>query len=186
MLVLGRSAFSLLIWLWVSGLPVRLNIFRLFFTTKDELTYDVVSGVKSSTAGPLTTVVLHTRITDYILRYVNALCAKIFIEYIESKRLEKGTYENSSTNKGRNIYVDGQVALTIQGPGTLQTLQIQGTAEVETNQTMKDSVFTQLTKPRVYQSETHLPPVTKLQDGSFMVIKITPSTMSYHDYAKLR
>ncbi|CAN5431103.1 hypothetical protein BH10PAT3_BH10PAT3_0630 [soil metagenome] len=49
------------------------------FTTIDELTYDVVSGVKSSSAGPFTSVVLHTRITDYSFRYVNSNCSRIFI-----------------------------------------------------------------------------------------------------------
>ncbi len=217
------------------------------FTTTDELTYDVVSGVKSSTAGPFTSVVLHTRITNYTFRYVNSNCAKIFIKYIESRRLEKGTYDQASgryeqeaslptfqnitdkkaakflkehdlavlstvdrtgnvhgavvyysvdqnnliyiltksdTGKGRNVYAHSQVALTIHEPGTLQTLQIQGTAEVETDQRVKDSVFARMVKPRTYKDKTLLPPVTKLQEGSFMVIRISASFMSYHDYAK--
>ena len=69
---------------------------QILSMTTDELTYDVVSGVKSSTAGPFTSVVLHTRITDYTFRYVNSNCAKIFIKYIESKRLETGTYDPAS------------------------------------------------------------------------------------------
>ena len=217
-----------------------------FSNTTDELTYDVVSGVKSSTAGPFTSVVLHTRISDYTFRYVNSNCARIFIKYIENKRLEKYNYNQtngqpdaeaskpvfqnitdekaikflqehtvavlstvdrtgrvhgavifylvdkdnsmyiltkSDTDKGRNVYAHNQVAVTIHEPGTLQTLQIQGLAVVETDQLVKDSVFTSMTKPRIYQGKTHLPPVTKLQEGSYMVIKISASLMSYHDYA---
>ncbi len=220
---------------------------QLLFTTTDELTYDVVSGVRSSTAGPFTSVVLHTRITDYTFRYVNSNCAKIFIKYIESKRLEKGTYNQASgrheeeapvptfqnisdvkaakflkehdlavlstvdrtgnvhgavvyylvdqnnliyiltksdTGKGRNVYAHSQVAMTINEPGTLKTLQIQGTAEVETDQKVKDSVFERMVKPRTYKDETSLPPVTKLQEGSFVIIRISASFMSYHDYSK--
>ena len=220
---------------------------QLFFMTTDELTYDVVSGVKSSSAGPFTSVVLHTRIADYTFRYVNSNCAKIFIKYIESKRLEKGTYNQatgrheeaasvptfqnitdekaakflqehslavlstvdrtgnvhgaaiyylvdqnnliyiltkSDTGKGRNVYAHSRVAMTIYEPDSLQTLQIQGTAEVETDQKVKDSVFAHMVKPRTYKDKTYLPPVTKLQEGSFMVIRISASFMSYHDYAK--
>lgn len=219
---------------------------RPLFSTTDELTYDVVSGVKSNTAGPFTSVVLHTRITDYTFRYVNSNCAKIFIKYIEKKRLEKGTYNQASgrheeetsvpafqtitdekaakflkehdlavlstvdrtgnvhgaviyylvdqnnliyiltksdTGKGRNVYAHSQVAMTVHEPGTLKTLQIQGTAEIETDQKVKDSVFARMVKPRIYKGETYLPPVTKLQEGSFMVIRIKTSSMNYHDYA---
>lgn len=221
---------------------------QLFFMTTDELTYDVVSGVRSSTVGPFTSVVLHTRVADYSFRYVNAKCAEIFIKFIETKRLEKGTYDQTSgryqeetstlptfqnitdkkaglflkkhdlavfstvdrtgnvhgavvhylvdqnnfiyiltksdTGKARNVYAHSQVALTIHEPGTLQTLQIQGIAEIETNQKMKDSIFEQMVQSRIYKDKTYMPPVTKLQEGSFIIIRISASHMSYHDYAK--
>lgn len=35
---------------------------RALFMTTDEMTYDVVSGVRSTTAGPFTAIILHTRI----------------------------------------------------------------------------------------------------------------------------
>lgn len=222
---------------------------RLMYMTTDELTYDVVSGVKNTKSGPFCSVVLHTKVSDYTLRYVNSKCARIFTKYIEQRRLEKGTYneatdrhtleptqpvfnqpvdkqateflkenetatlstidrtgnvhgaivyyitdENnliyittkSGTDKGRDVYAHSQVALTIHKTGTLQTLQIQGMAEVETNQKTKDAVLARIIKPRKYGKETHLPPVTKLEDGSFMIIRITPTDMKYHDYSKHR
>lgn len=72
---------------------------QFLFKTIDELSYDVVSGVSSSVSGPLTSVTLHTRVTDYHLRYVNATCAEIFIKYIENKRLEvnPNNQQNDST-----------------------------------------------------------------------------------------
>ena len=90
----------------------------------------------------------------------------------------------SETGKGRNIYAHSQVALTIHEPGTLQTLQIQGIAGVETDQKVKDYVFALMVRPRAYKDKTLLPPVTKLQEGSFMVVRISASLMSYHDYDK--
>lgn len=221
---------------------------RALFTTTDELTYDVVSGVKSSKAGPFTSIIVHTRINDYSLRYVNSKCAAIFTDYIEKIRLETGSYDEASgkyssgtkepvfekqfdngavaflkehdlavlstvdrtgnvhgavvyyvtdqsnfvyvltkseTGKSRRIYEHSQIALTVHEVGTQQTLQMQGTAEVETDQNIKDYVLSQILKPRPYRGQTQLPPVTKLHEGSFMIIRIRPRLMSYHDYSKM-
>lgn len=226
---------------------------RAIFSTIDELTYDVVSGVKSNSAGPFTSLVLHTKVNDYSLRYVNAKCARIFISYIEKMRLEKGSYDQatgrhtadqearvlhqpndnaaednetalnflksndmavlstidrtgnvhgalvyylsdqdnniyvltkSGTGKGRNVYAHSQVALTIHKEGTLQTLQLEGIADIETDQTVKDEVLQKIVKPRRFQGESHMPPVTKLHVGAYMVIRITPTVLKYRDYAK--
>jgi hypothetical protein len=58
------------------------------FVNEDEITYDVVSGVSFSHVGVGSTVTLHTRIKDYRIRTLNQKCAKRFIAYIESRRLE--------------------------------------------------------------------------------------------------
>jgi len=220
---------------------------KVFFTTMDELTYDVVSGVKSSHAGVFASIILHTRVHDYAMNYVVPKCAQIFVKFIEGRRLESGSYNvatsrhapaeaappsfqntsdegltflkehdlavlstvdrtgsvhgaviyylvdqsnlvylltKSETGKGRNVYAHSQVALTVHEPGTMQTLQLQGIAEVETDQTIKDKVFTAIVKPRPYRSKMELPPVAKLHEGAFMVIRISPTFMSYHDYSK--
>ncbi len=67
-----------------------------FFTSSDELTYDVVSGVKIHTAGPFCTVVLHTRLRDFRLKYVNENCAAIFVKFIEQRRINPGVYDQSA------------------------------------------------------------------------------------------
>lgn len=220
---------------------------QFLFKTADELSYDIVSGVTSSTAGPLTSVILHTRIADYALRYVNANCAKTFIKYIENMSLEKNTdtaaignsgqtapsplvqgttdkkaedflkahdlavfstvdrtgnvhgavvyytvdqnntiyiLTKSDTGKGKNVYAHSQVAMTVHEPGTLKTLQIQGMATIETDQRVKEDVFVRLTQPRMYTEGSMPPPVTRLQEGAYITVKITPLLMSYHDYAK--
>ncbi len=72
-----------------------------FFTTSDELTYDVVSGVKIHTGGPFCTIILHTRRNDYRLRYVNENCARNFVKYIEQRRIHPGRYDQE---KGRYIH----------------------------------------------------------------------------------
>jgi general stress protein 26 len=55
-----------------------------FFTTSDEVSYDVVAGVKTTKAGPFAGVILHTRVRDYGLRFVNSECAKNFVTFIEN------------------------------------------------------------------------------------------------------
>jgi general stress protein 26 len=54
------------------------------FSSSDEVSYDVVAGVKNNKVGPFSSIVLHTRVRDYCLRFVNAKCAKTFVSYIEN------------------------------------------------------------------------------------------------------
>lgn len=63
------------------------------FTTMDEVSYVVVSGIKESHAGPFAGVILHTKVRDYGLRFVNKKCADRFVEYIEH-HLEKFAEDN--------------------------------------------------------------------------------------------
>lgn len=219
-----------------------------FFKTMDELTYDVVSGVRVERSGLFSSVVLHTKVTDYSLRFVNNKCVKIFAKYIESRRLLAGKYnqatgrytqedlptttkfdsnndainflkghnlatfssvdkngivhgaivyymvdENyfiyiltkSSTTKGRNIFANSQVALTIHETGTQQTLQLQGTGNVETDTPTKKTVFDFVVKQRLYRDKKLLPPIAKIDAGSYMVIKISPTNLKYNDYSKI-
>ena len=221
-----------------------------FFTTMDELTYDVVSGVKLNKVGLFTTVILHTKVAEYSIGYANSTCANKFVKYIESRRLEKVEPANVSeilsvhpgtdlpadisfvplhfltepalaflklhdvavlssvdrtgnaygaviyylvdqlnniyimtktgTAKARNILSHSQVSLTIFEADKAQTLTIQGFAEIETNHTIKDYVFTAITKPRMYKNEVQAPPVIKLTEGSFMIIRITATSGQVH------
>jgi uncharacterized pyridoxamine 5'-phosphate oxidase family protein len=55
------------------------------YVSTDELTYDVVNGIRTESQLFFSTIGLHTRIGSYILRYVNPTCARIFVEYIERR-----------------------------------------------------------------------------------------------------
>ncbi len=57
------------------------------FTKKEEITYDVVSGVKITSA-LFSAVTLHTRLGDFTVRFANSKCAAIFVSYVEERRLE--------------------------------------------------------------------------------------------------
>lgn len=236
-----------LAWLVATNRRVLFIDKKPLFSTTDELSYDVVSGVKSTKTGLSASVTLHTRVHEYTIRFVTPTCARTFVEFIENRRLESGNniatnhqihtnttvpaFQNTSdegldflkshdlavlstvdrtgnvhgaivyylidkrdfiyiltkseTGKGRNIYAHSQVALTVHEPNTQQTVQLQGIAEVETDQLIKERVFGQIVNLRSYQDGPHLPPVTKLHDGAFMIIRITPTIISFHDYAKV-
>lgn len=61
---------------------------KSFYTTLDEISYDVVAGVMHHIQGVYANVILHTRVGEYNLRLVNKFQAHKFVDCIERKRLE--------------------------------------------------------------------------------------------------
>lgn len=90
----------------------------------------------------------------------------------------------TDTHKAHNIFAHHQVALTVYSSKLRQTLQVQGIAEVESDNDIKDFVFSELTRPCKYEDGQDLPPVTKIKDGGFMVIRIKPTLATFHDYGE--
>jgi general stress protein 26 len=242
-----------LAWLVATSRRILFMDHKPFYSTTDEMTYDVIVGVQATRAGLFDAVTLRTRVNNYQIRFVNPKAAAKFINFIETRRLEGGDYDHtadryipeekqplpplpaefkkisgealdfmkhqdlavlstvdrtgnvhgavvyymiennryiyfltkSGTGKGRNILTHGQVALTIHEPGTAETVQLQGIAEVETDQAEKDSVYAKIVKLRPYVDNVALPPVAKLHEGSYVIVKVTPSFVSYHDYSKV-
>lgn len=58
------------------------------YTKMDEMTYDVIAGVKKTAIGLFQAVTLHSRLGDYTLRFVNARCASNFVRYVERRQVE--------------------------------------------------------------------------------------------------
>lgn len=69
------------------------------FKANEELTYDVVSGFALNTQGVVNSIVLHTKVKDISLRYVNRQCALHFKDYLESRRLERQTILQNDLNE---------------------------------------------------------------------------------------
>lgn len=89
----------------------------------------------------------------------------------------------SETHKAHNMLGDKRVALTVFDEPSLKTVQLQGNAFIETNQTMKRAVFERIMRPKNYKSGKRLPPVADLDEGSFMVFRIEPTTARYTDFS---
>lgn len=62
--------------------------FKPFYRSIDEIHYDVVSGVSVNKQDGYAGVVLHTRLGDYKLRFVNLKCANHFAKFMEKKSQE--------------------------------------------------------------------------------------------------
>ena len=232
-----------LAWLVATNLRVIFIDRKLFFSSTDEISYDVVSGVKLNRAGAFSSVILHTRMGDYNITYVSPEAADIFVKYIENQRIEDrkdkpnikeklpilndneiskeaskflnthdlavlstidrtgnvhGAVVNyaidqdnfiyiltkTGTNKGRNINSHTQVALTVFEQGSLETVQLRGSVEVENKKQIQEKVYKKITQPRNYKSGVQLPPSTMLYEGEFIIMKITPETVNYYNYSK--
>lgn len=79
---------------WEEGMLVATNRRVLFVDRKpgylkaDDITYDVVSAVEASRAGPFSAVTLYTRMGTFTIRFAKSKCAEIFVRYVENRRLE--------------------------------------------------------------------------------------------------
>lgn len=59
------------------------------YTTTDEISYDTVRGVRSNDVGLFSSLILHTKINDYNIRYANTKCTHKFVKFIEQKSVEE-------------------------------------------------------------------------------------------------
>lgn len=59
------------------------------FTNMDEITYDIVTGVKCNDLGLYSGVNLHTRLKEFEVRWVNENAARNFVHFIELRKLEQ-------------------------------------------------------------------------------------------------
>lgn len=214
------------------------------FTSMDEITYDVVSGVKKVSSTLASTLTLHTRVGDYVIRFANASGADKFVHYIETRRvevsehpdktvptppvtktspfdsIEKEAFEflrkhevavlstinrtgnlhgatiyyfvdegnriciatKSSTQKARDIFANQQVAVTAYDADTIETVQLQGFAQIVTEAAEKQRILKEIVKPRNYKGKMLLPPVTTIHEESYVALRIIPTTARYIDY----
>ncbi|HET9173993.1 MAG TPA: PH domain-containing protein [Candidatus Saccharimonadales bacterium] len=55
---------------------------KFLFSIMDSISYHVIAGLRLIRQGPFMTVVLHTRIHDFTVKYANATCARNFEHYV--------------------------------------------------------------------------------------------------------
>lgn len=89
----------------------------------------------------------------------------------------------TGTRKASNIVGNRHVALTVVDESKLQTVQMQGIVEAETDGLIKAEILNRLIRSRQYEKKDSLPPIMKL-DGEFVIFRIRPTKFSYADYSK--
>lgn len=127
--------------------------------------------LRSHELGVLSTVDRDQKVSGSAIYYV--IDAKTDLLYILTK---------SGTTKAHNITENHHIALTVYDEAKLETVQLQGTAEREPNQEVKDAVFSAINRMRQYADAKHHAPVSKLVEGSFVVYKITPTSVKFLNF----
>lgn len=90
----------------------------------------------------------------------------------------------SGTQKARDIVNHHTVAFTVYDEAKLQTIQLQAYAEIESDETMRQYTYSTISRERRYNGKTRKPPVADLSEGSFTVIRLTPTSVKYTDFSK--
>lgn len=88
----------------------------------------------------------------------------------------------SKTNKARDIISQQLVALAVYDEQTLETVQLEARAELETDVLVIKKVYTQITRSRKHGSTLKKPPVLSVNKGDFVVIRLTPVLAKYSKF----
>lgn len=132
---------------------------------------DALSFLRSNDLAVLSTVSKSSQASGAVVYYLVDDQHRIYI------------LTKAETTKAKNVLHNKHVALTLFDAQRAQTLQIQGEATIETNEEVKAYVFKTISRIRQYSSGYQLPPVAWLQAGMFVVIRITPTTSTFVDFA---
>lgn len=87
------------------------------------------------------------------------------------------------TQKARNMMQNPRVALTVYDADHLQTVQLQGTAEVELDSAVRNFVYWQIVKANSAIRPKGAPPISKIQAGGYIVFRIAPRQIRYSDFS---
>ncbi len=106
------------------------------------------------------------------------------IYYVVDEQHKMYILTKAETTKAQNVIAHKQVALTVFDANEARTLQIQGSAVIETDEEVKRHVFETIMKPHKYNGGYKLPPVAWLEAGMFVIITVTPQSANYSDFSK--
>lgn len=90
----------------------------------------------------------------------------------------------TGTEKSRNITGNHIASFLVYDETQLQTAHIQAYAEVEPDSALRQATYEIISRERVYDGKLRRPPVTDLQQGSFTVLRLTPTAVQFTDFNK--
>ncbi len=88
----------------------------------------------------------------------------------------------SETDKARNILANQDVAFTVYEELSYETLQAKGTASIVTDNDTRDRTFRKITSMRNIEDQVTSSPVTKIHEGSYVIIEVILTEVKYTKY----
>jgi len=104
------------------------------------------------------------------------------VHYIMNNHGHIFVLTKAGTQKTHDIMARPDVAFTVYDTDHLQTIQLQSHAQIEPTQKIKDWVFNNIVQPHTYGDKKHMPPVTKLHHGAFIILRIVPTSAHFSDF----
>lgn len=91
-------------------------------TLFDEVSYEVISGIQFDIHLLFATVVLHTPVKNYDIRFANIRCGEKFARYIETQRLEREKIEEEEEPEEKKLPIPppDQPDIAYQHPNELK------------------------------------------------------------------
>lgn len=90
------------------------------------------------------------------------------------------------TFKYKNLDKTPLAALTIADNETQTTVQVTGKVTKVPIQDYMDIVFDKLAKIRPKDDQNWMPPLTKVHEGNYMPLRLTPSKLQFADYKDVK
>lgn len=88
----------------------------------------------------------------------------------------------SKTKKARDLLSYHQIAFTVYDAQLMETVQISGTASIETDVKLAEDVGKRILRPRLASKHLTMPPIMHLSAGDYVVICIKPTSYQHHTY----
>lgn len=92
---------------------------------------------------------------------------------------------HADSHKMHNIADNPKVGICIAKEQTLETVQITGIAEIETDVEKKIAIFNKLNTLANEKSGVNFPPFLKLEGGTIQIVRVELQTYQYSDFARV-
>lgn len=92
--VSGRNSETAGFFGFAQGMLVATNLRVIYidhrpgYTSMDEISYDVISGVNLTQTLVSSSVTMFSKVSNYVVSYARPVCARKFVDYVEQRALE--------------------------------------------------------------------------------------------------
>ena len=112
----------------------------------------------------------------------NGMLHAAVVYYVTDKNSTVYIVTKNKTSKAQNIATHPQVALVVYDASSMQTIQIEGIASVESDPKICKRIYDSILRPRFQGSHAEMPPIMYLPAGGYEVIVIKPVKYKLSDY----